>query len=151
MDLHKIKGSISGTLVSTFHISVSIPRILVDKGFDLQLTNLSHKILPSNGTESRFHTNRKEIRFDTSTEIHFCRYGISDSTEFSQGISRLSKLSHSDIQNISFSDSSFGMNFPFSFGQTQCSSRLHSIRQTSFTTSANVSIISLETSHTSSR
>ena len=43
------------------------------------------------------------------------------------------------------------MNFPFSFGQTQCSSELHFTRQTSFTTSANVSVIGLETSHSSFR
>ena len=43
------------------------------------------------------------------------------------------------------------MNFPFSFGQTQCSSRLHSPRQTSLTTASNVSLICLETSHSSSR
>ena len=43
--------------------------------------------------------------------------------------------------------SSIGTNFPFSFGQTQCSSRLHSPRQTSLTTPANVSLVCLETSH----
>ena len=58
---------------------------------------------------------------------------------------------HSDYQNISFSDSSFSTNFPFSFGQTQCNSGLHFTRQTSFTISANVPIISLETSHSSFR
>ena len=72
-------------------------------------------------------------------------------TEYSQGTSRPSRLSYSDYQNIPFSVSSFGKNFPFSFGQTECSSGLHSTRQTSFTTSANVSIIGLETSHSSSR
>ena len=40
------------------------------------------------------------------------------------------------FKKISFSDSSFGRNFPFSFGQTQCSSRFCSPRQTSLTTSA---------------
>ena len=55
------------------------------------------------------------------------------------------------ILTISFSDSSFGTNFSFSFGQTQCSSRLCSPRQTPLTVSANVSIICLETSHSSSR
>ena len=50
------------------------------------------------------------------------------------------------------SHSGFGKNFPFSFGQTQCSSStLNSSRQTAFTTSANVPIISLETSHSSLR
>ena len=43
------------------------------------------------------------------------------------------------------------MNFPFSFGQTQCSSRLRSPRQSSFTTTSNVSLICLETSHSTSR
>ena len=55
------------------------------------------------------------------------------------------------IKTISFSDLSFSRNFPFSFGQTQCSSRLNSFRQVAFTTSANVPVISLETSHSSIR
>ena len=62
-----------------------------------------------------------------------------------------SKSSYSDHQNNSLPDSGFDTNFPFSFGQTQCSSRLNSSRQIAFTTSANVPIIGLETSHTSSR
>ena len=62
-----------------------------------------------------------------------------------------SKSSYSDHQNNSFSDSGFGMNFPFSFGQIHCSSRLNSSRQTAFTASANVPIIGLETSHSSFR
>ena len=52
---------------------------------------------------------------------------------------------------VPFSGSSFGTNFPFSFGQTQCSSRLHSSRQTTLTTASNVSVICLETSHSSFR
>ena len=56
MDFHKINGSNSGALASTFRISVSVPRRLVDKGFDSQQTNLSHKILSSSGTEPRLHT-----------------------------------------------------------------------------------------------
>ena len=44
-------------------------------------------------------------------------------------VSGPSKESYSDYQNISLSDSSFGTNFPFSFGQTQCSSRFDYSRQ----------------------
>ena len=72
-----------------------------------------------------------------------------DTTKYSQGISGPSRFSSSKYQSISFSDSGFGMNFPFSFGQTQCSSRLHSPRQTSLTTASNVTLICLETSHSS--
>ena len=43
------------------------------------------------------------------------------------------------------------MNFSFSFGEAQCSSKLRSPRQTSFTTTSNVSLICLETSYSSSR
>ena len=65
--------------------------------------------------------------------------------------SKPSKSSYSDHQNNSFSDSGLGTNFPFSFGQTHCSSRLTSSRQIAFTTSANVPIIGLETSYSSLR
>ena len=68
-----------------------------------------------------------------------------NSTENSQSSSGPSKSSYSDHQNNSFSDSSF------SLGETQCSSRLNPSRQIEFTTSANVPIIGLETSHSSSR
>ena len=52
-------------------------------------------------------------------------------------------------QTVSNSDSSFHSNSPFSFGQTQCCSRLSSFRQTSFRPTSNVSVVSLETSCTS--
>ena len=64
--------------------------------------------------------------------------------KYSQSTSGPSKSSYHDYQNNS--GSNFGTDFPFSFGQTQCNSRLNSSRQTTFTTSANVPIISLETS-----
>ena len=117
------------------HISLSIPRRLANKRSHLQLTSLT-QIHSSKGTKSGFHTKSKEVRFDTNTTIHLYRYGISNSTENSQSSSEPSKSSYSDHQNNSFSDSSFGMNFPFSFGQTQSSSRLYPSRQT-----ANVPII----------
>ena len=44
-----------------------------------------------------------------------------------------------------------GTNFLFSFGQTQCSSRFCSPRQTSLTSPANVSSVCLETSYSTSR
>ena len=69
--------------------------------------------------------------------------------ENSQSSSRSSESSYSDHQNNSFSDSVFGTNFPFSFGQTQCSSRLNSSRQIAFKTAANVLFIGLETSYSS--
>ena len=115
------------------------------------IRKLLHKIHSSNGTKSGFHTKSKEVRFDTNTTIHIYRYGISNSTENSQSSSEPSKNSYSDHQNNSFSDSGFSMNFPFSFGQTQCSSRLNSFRQIAFTTSAYMPIIGLETSHFSIR
>ena len=71
--------------------------------------------------------------------------------KLSQGPSRPSQGPNFDYQISSFLQPSIRTNFPFPFGQTQCSSRICSTRQTSFTTSANVSLICLETSHSSSR
>ena len=119
-----------------------------------QSTYRSHKIYTSNGKESGLHTKSKDVRFDTNTTIHIYRYGISNSAEYSQSSSGSSKSSYSDHQNNPFSDSGFGTNFPFYFGQTQCSSKLNSSRQIAFTTSArprNVPVIGLETSYSSSR
>ena len=102
-------------------------------------------------SKARLHSKSKEVRFDSSTTIHIYRYGVSNSAKNSQSSSRSCKSSYSDHQNNSLPDSGFGTNFPFSFGQTQCSLRLNSSRQIAFTTSANVPVIGLETSHTSSR
>ena len=142
MDFHKINGSNSSALTTSCHVFLPIPRRLANKRSNSQSTNLSHKILPSNGTESRLHTKSKEIRLDTSTEIYLYRYGISDLTEHRVLADRVE--SYSDYHNNSFSN--FGTNFPFSFGQTQCSSGLNFTRQTAFTTSADVPIIGLKTS-----
>ena len=118
---------------------------------NMQQTYLKQYILPSNSSKSTVFSKFKEVRFDTSSAIHLHRDGISDTTQYSQGTSRSHGIPTSDFQTISNSDSSFGMNFPFSFGQTQFSSRLCSPRQTSFTTASNVSLICLETSYSTSR
>ena len=76
--------------------------------------HISHNILPS---KSRVHSKFKEVVFDTSSAIHLHRDGISDTTQYSQGTSRLHQIPTSNYQTISNSDSSFGMNFPFSFGK----------------------------------
>ena len=169
---------------STCHISFSLPRRLADKKSDLQSITMSDKILPSNSSRSRFHS----IGINISSEFHVHRHGISDTAKLSQGPSRLSRGPNFDYQISSFLQSSIGTNFPFSFGQTQCSSRLCSPWQTSLitpfvlgsmsvglnilirhsfmdlwvwitalvpwpqllTTSANVSLVCLEISHSSS-
>ena len=124
VDFHETYECNSSTFMPTCCISIPIPRRLANKRSDTQSTYLSHKIHNSNGTESGLHTKSKEVRFDTNTTIHIYRYGISNSAENSQSSSWSSESSYSDHQNNSFSDSGFGTNFPFSFGQTQCSSRL---------------------------
>ena len=72
---------------------------------------ISHQILPTNCTKSRFHSKSKEVRFDTSPEILVYRDRISDTTEYSQGTTGLSRFPTSDYQTISFPDPSFGTNF----------------------------------------
>ena len=134
VDFHQTNGRNSSARTSTCHLVISVPRWVAHKRSNLQLTSISHNILPSNCAKSRVHSKSKEVRFDTSPEIHVYRDGISDTTKYSQDTSRPSWFPTSDYQNISFLDSSFGTDFPFSFGQTQCSSRLRSPRQTSLTT-----------------
>ena len=146
IDFYQTDGHYSITPASTCHPSISIPRRLAYKRSNSQPTNISYKILPPNCTKSRFHSKSKEVRFDTRPEIHVYRDGISDSTEYSQSTTRLIRFSASDYQTVSFSDASFGTNFPFSFGQTQYSSRFRSLRQTTLTSTLNVSFICLETS-----
>ena len=151
VDFHQINGRNSIASTPACHFSFTLSRQLTDKRSDSQSTIISDNILPSNSTKSRFHSKSKEVRFDTNSKFHIYRHGISDNTKFSPGLNRPSQGPNSDYQNSSFLQSSIGMNFPFSFGQTQCSSRFCSPRQTSLTTSANVSFVCLETSHSSSR
>ena len=148
---HEANERHSNTFTSTCSISISIPRRLADKRSNAQLTYSSHQIYSSNGSKSRLHSKSKEVRFNSNTTIHIYRYGISNSTKNSQSSCGSSKSSYSDHQNNSLTNSGIGTDFPFSFGQTKCSSRLSSSGQIAFTTPANVPIIGLETSQTSSR
>ena len=150
MDFHQTDGCNSSSFASTCHLTISVPGRLAYKRSNSKQTRISHNILPSNSSKSKIHSKSK-VRFDTSSAIHLYRVGISDTTQHNQSTSRLHRIPTSDSQIISNSDSSFSTNFPFSFGQTQCSSRLHSPRQTSFTTASNVSLICLEISYYSSQ
>ena len=125
----------------------SVPRRLADKKSDSQSITVSDKILPSSSSESGFYSKPKKVGINTCSDFHVHRHGISDTAEFSQGPSGTGQDSNIDYQNNSLMQSSIGTNFPFSFGQTQCSSRFHSPWQTSLTTPANVSLFCLETSH----
>ena len=70
-----------------------------------------------------FIPNLKKIRFELSSVIHLYRYGIPDTTQYSQSTTRSYGIHTLDNQTISNSESSFSSNFPFSFGETQCCSR----------------------------
>ena len=84
VEFYQTDGCYSIASASTFHPGISIPRQLAYKRSNLQLASISHKILPPNCTKSRFHSKSKEVRLDTSPEIHVYRDGISDTTEYSQ-------------------------------------------------------------------
>ena len=143
VDRHQIDGHNSIALRSACHFSFSVPRQLADKKSDSQSITLSDKILPSNSSRSRFHSKSKEVGTDISSEFHVHRHVLSDTAKLQ------SRGPYFDHQISSFLQSNIGTNFPFPFGQTQCSSRICSPRQTSLTTSANVSLVCLETSHSS--
>ena len=86
----------------------------------------------------------EKVRFETSSAIHLYRYGIPDTTQYSQSTTGSYGIPTLENQTISNSDSCLGSNFPFSCGETRCCSRLSSSGQTS-----DVSVVSLETSYTS--
>ena len=138
---HQIDGRNRCSSASTCHLSFSVPRRLADKRSYMRQTNILHNTLSPNGTKSRIHSKSKE----SSSAIHLYRYEIPDTTKNSQITPRSHGIPSLDNQTISNSDSSFGSNFPFSFGQTQCCSRLSSSRQTSFTPALDVSVVSVET------
>ena len=88
MDFYQSDGRYSSAPVSACHLGISLPRRLAYKKSNSQTADISHKILPSNSTMSRFYSKSKEFRFDTSPEIHIYRDGISDSTEYSSHLYR---------------------------------------------------------------
>ena len=151
VDIFKIDGCYSSVLTPACHISLPIPRRLADQRSDSQPTDFSDKILHANYSKSRFPAKSKEIRSASLSEIHLYRHGISDAEKFSQGSNGSRTEPNSDNQKISVIQTCIGMNFPFSFGQTQRFSRFCSPRQISLTSPANVSFVSLETSYSSSQ
>ena len=50
---------------------------------------ISHTILSPNGAKSRINSKSKKVRNETSSAIHLYRYGIPDTTQFSQSTTRL--------------------------------------------------------------
>ena len=123
-------------------VSLPIPRRLANKRSDSQSTYLSHKIHSSKGTKSGFYTKSKEVRFDTNTRIHLYRYGISNSVDRVKALILTIKTILSQTQILARTSLSL-------LGKLSAAADL--IRQTAFTTSANVHIISLETSRSSLR
>ena len=85
----------------------------------------------------------KILHSDPFSEIHLYRHGISDTTKCSQGSNGSCTESTSNNQEISVIQTCISTNFSFSFGQTQCFSRLRSPRQTSLTSSIDVSFVCL--------
>ena len=69
--------------------------------------------MPPNSTKSRFYSKSKEVRFNSSPEIHVYRDGIFDTTEYSQGTTGSRRYHTPDYQTVSFSSPIYGMNFPF--------------------------------------
>ena len=78
VEFYQTDGRYSSAHASTCHPGFSVPRWLTYKRSNLQPTNISHQILPTNCTKPRFHAKSKEVRFDTRPEIHVYRDGISD-------------------------------------------------------------------------
>ena len=71
VEFYQTDGRYSSALASTCHLGISVPRRLAYKRSNLQSATISHNILPSNCTKSRFYSKSKEVRFDTSPEPHF--------------------------------------------------------------------------------
>ena len=131
----------------TCHISFSIPKRLADKKSDSQPTDYSDKLLHSNYPKPRFSAKSQEVRSLSCSEIHLHRYGISDTTKFSQGSNGSCTEPNSNNQENNVSQTCIGTNFPFPFGQTQCCSRPCSPRQTALMSSSDVPAVSVWKPH----
>ena len=89
------------------------------------------------------HQSRK-IRSDSHTNVHLYRNGISNSYEYSQSSTSQSSNSIRNGQEILSENLCISPRIPFSFGTTQCSSRLCNARQITSQTITNVSACSME-------
>ena len=83
MEFYQTDGGYSIVLVSVRHPSISLPRRLAYKRANSQPANISVQCLG-------FHSKSKEVRFDTTSEIH--------TTEYSQGTTGPSRFPTSDYQ-----------------------------------------------------
>ena len=89
------------------------------------------------------HQSRK-IRSDSHTNVHLYRNGISNSYEYSQSSTSQNSNSIRNGQEILSENLCISPRIPFSFGTTQCSSRLCNARQITSQTITNVSACSME-------
>ena len=141
IDFRQNDGRYRGSFASTCHLTFSITRRLAHKKSNTQQTYISHNILPTNSSKSRNNSKSKEIRFETSSAIHLHRDGISDTTEYSQGITISYRIPSSDYQIISNSDK-FQHELSFLFWAISVQQQTSYSRQISFTTATDVSYLS---------
>ena len=123
VDCHQADERYSSASSTTHHLGFSIPRRLANKRSDSQSVIISNKIIPSNYSDSRFYSKPKEIGINTCSEFHVHMHGFSDPAKLSQGPIGTSRDFNADYQIHSVMQTSIDTNFPFSFGQTQCSSK----------------------------
>ena len=151
VDFHQTDGSNSSALASTCHPIISVPRRLAHKRSNSQPASISYNILPSNGAESRVYSRSKEIRFDTSQKFTFI--GMEFLTQ--QNIVRVPadridsllltiKLFLSQTQVLA-------RTFPSLLGKRSAEEDLVLLGRLHLRPLPNVSLICLETSHSSSR
>ena len=150
MDFHQPDRHYCRSSSSTFQLTLSLHRRLTYKRSSTLQTNFSDNIMSSNYASCRVHSKSKKVRFDPSSEIHLYRHGNSEASQFCQSTTRPNGISTHDNLTIPNSDSSLCSNFPFSFGETQCCSRLHGFRLPSFMPASDVPSVSVD-SHTYSR
>ena len=117
------------------------------------------KLSSSVGTQTFYHPSDHiigsdyqsgKIRTDSIPKLRIHRDGISHSGQYSQSSSRQDSLFTTNNQTFPSQKESSCQTIPFSFGKTQCSSRLHNTRETSSQTFTNVSPSTVETTHLSS-
>ena len=70
LDFYQTDGHYSIAPASACHLSISLTRGLAYKRSNSQSVDISHQILPPNSTKSRFYSKSKEVRFNSSPEIH---------------------------------------------------------------------------------
>lgn len=145
--VHQIDGCHSCVSTPAVSVSSSLFRRLVDKEQVTTEADIRHSQLSLTDIFSGVNTEFREIGTNSNPTFHFYRDGISYGQEHCESSYRSYASTIGNDFSVHTCQQSFGSNFPVPFGQTECSGRFNIFGPIASSSSPNITVVSLETSH----